>query len=193
MDVRIMKRLVGSSMSLENLATRIKESATAPPAKLPQKEESKAVDIREETPQVGQQPEATEPEPEQKVVSDGRVGEAPELAVEKNKKERDADVESLIVQLEATLNEGNYPKQPLQVPAKPWETIIDFEKCARRQISTYRAWVGNEGKYDYARIVAGRIRDLIRILDRMLERGAEVEPADYNKCLSEIGDCCVPN
>ena len=47
-----------------------------------------------------------------------------------------------------------------------------------RQISTYRAWVGNEGEYDYARIVAGRIWDLVDILDRMPEWASEVEQTE---------------
>ena len=168
-------------MSLENLATRIKESATAPPAKLPQKEESKAVDIQEETPQVEQQPlfrgaeDGTSnilPEPDQTVVSDGKADKA--LAVEKDKKERAAEVESLIVRLEPALESGNYPKAPIAVPGKPWETIIDFEKCAKRQISTYRAWAENTtGGWDYARIVAARIKDLVGILEGNHTQGGE--------------------
>ena len=97
----------------------------------------------------------------------------------KEKKFDEAEVESWILRLENALEEGNFPTKTMPVPGKPYITIVNFEKCVRRQISTHRAWSENkDSNYDYAQIVADRLRDLVGIIDGMPERVPEVEQAE---------------
>jgi hypothetical protein len=83
------------------------------------------------------------------------------------------EIEGWISQLELALSEGEYPCEPVVVPGKQFETITDFAKCVRRQISYYRSWADNQGCYDYSRILANGIHDLVCIIEQYKRAEAE--------------------
>jgi len=73
-------------------------------------------------------------------------------------------------------------------PDKPWETIVDFEKFARRQISCWRAEQESPVQidFDYACIIAGRIKDLVGIVAESDNQPQQPENADDRVNLNDI-------
>jgi hypothetical protein len=85
------------------------------------------------------------------------------------KKFNDDEVERWIAFLEQALKESNYPTKPVPVPGKPYITIVDFEKCARKQIECYRNEQESPALIWHAGIVAERLRDLADIVKNYKE------------------------